>query len=90
MQPDGKREIGQLKATSDQLQKDNDWLRQELLAARATPGPSKPSSSSSGSIARSGLTDREQALRLEADNNWIRNERKALREENARLENTLA
>ncbi len=59
VQTNVQREIGQLKATNDQLQRDNDRLRQEFLAARATPHPSEPSSSSSGSSAHSMLTDRE-------------------------------
>ena len=53
-QTNAQREIGQLRVSNEQLQKDNDHLRQELLAARATPGPSQPSSSPSCSSVSSG------------------------------------
>ena len=84
-QTNAQREIRQLRASNDQLQKDNSKLRQELLVARATPRPSQPPSVSSGSSTHSGLTDQEQIKQLRADNNWIRGEREALRKDNEKL-----
>ncbi len=85
VQTNAQREIGQLRASNDQLQKDNDKLRQELLVARATPRPSQLSSVSSGSSTRSGLTDQEQIRQSMADNKRIRGEREALRKDNEKL-----
>ncbi len=57
-------------------------MRQELLAARATPRPAGPPSVSSESSNPSGLTDQEQIRHLTATVNRIRGEREALRREN--------
>ncbi len=89
VQTDVQREIGQLKAANDQLQKDNDRLRQELLDGRATPHPSRPSFSSSVSSVHSGLTDRDHAIRLDQDNNRLRGEREALQQDNEKLKSTI-
>ncbi len=89
-QTNAQREIGQLRAANDQLQQDNDPLRQELLAARATPRPSQPSSTSSGSSKHSRLTDQERVKQLTADNNRIRGEREALRKYNDKLKGAIA
>ncbi len=89
-QTNAQREIGQLRASNEQLQKDNDSLRQELLTARATLRPSQPSSVSSGSSTHSGLTDQERIKQLTADNNRIRGEREALRRDNEKLKGAIA
>ncbi len=54
------QEIGQLRARNEQLQQENERLRQELLAGKATPHPAGPPSVSSESSNPSGLTDQEQ------------------------------
>ncbi len=84
-QTNAQSEIGQLRASKEQLQKNNDCLRQELLVARATPRPSQPSSVSSGSSTHSGLTNQAQIKQLTADNNRIRGEREVLRNDNEKL-----
>ncbi len=89
-QTNAQREIGQVRANNEQLQKDNDSLRQELLAARVTPRPSHLFSVSSGSSAHSGLADQEQVKQLTADNNRIRGEREALRKDNEKLRRAIA
>ncbi len=89
-QTNAQREIGQLRATNKLLQKDNDHLRQELLSAKEAPRPSKPSSASFGSSAHSGLTERDRAIQLNDDNNRIRGEREALRQDNEKMRNTIA
>ncbi len=84
-QTTAEQEIGQLRACNEQLQKENERLRQELLAAKATPRPAGPPFVSSESSNPSGLTDREQIRQLTATANRIRGEREALRRENAKL-----
>ncbi len=79
-QTHAQREIGQLRANNEQLQRDNGSLRQELLVARATPRLSQPSSVSSVSALTPGLLKQ-----LTADNNRIRGEREALRRDNEKL-----
>ncbi len=58
-QTTAQREIGQLRARNEQLQRENELLRQELLTARATPRPAGPPSVSSESSNPSGLTEQE-------------------------------
>ncbi len=41
-QTSSQTEIGQLKVANDRLQQENDQLRRELLAAKATPRPAEP------------------------------------------------
>ncbi len=79
------QEIGQLRAGNEQLQRENERLRQELLAAKATPRPAGPPSVSSESSHQLGLTEQEQIRQLIATANWIRGEREALRRDNAKL-----
>ena len=79
------KEIGQLRAHNEQLQKENKSLCQELLAARATPQPTGPPSVSSESSTHSGLADQERIRQLTADANRIRGEREALRKDNEKL-----
>ncbi len=74
-QTDAQKEIGQLRAHNEQLQKENESLRQELLAARATTRPTGPPCVSSESSTHSGLADQERIRQLTADANWIRGER---------------
>ena len=76
------QEIGQLRASNEQLQRENEHLRQELLAAKATPRPTGPPSVSSESRNPSGLTDQEQIRHLTATVTRIRGEREAVRREN--------
>ena len=84
-QTTAQQEIGQLRASNEQLQKENERLRQELLAAKAPPCPAGPPSVSSESSHQSGLTEREQIRQLTATANRIRGEREALRRDNAKL-----
>ena len=79
------QEIGQLRASNEQLQRENERLRQELLAARATPRPAGPPSVSSESSNPSGLTEQEQIRHLTATVTRIRGEREALRKENEKF-----
>ncbi len=79
------QEIGQLRAHNEQLQKENEHLRKELLAAKATPRPAGPPSVSSESSNQSGLADQDQIRKLNATVERIRGEREALRRENAKL-----
>ena len=79
------QEIGQLRAHNKRLQAENERLRQELLAAKATPHPTGPPSVSSGSSNLSGLTDQEQIRHLTATVTRIRAEREALRRENEKF-----
>ncbi len=84
-QTTAQQEIGQLRARNEQLQKENERLRQELLAARAIPRPAGPPSVSSESSNQSGLTDQERIRQLTATADGIRGEREALRRDNAKL-----
>ena len=79
------QEIGQLRASNEQLQRENERLRQELLAAKATSHPAGPPSVSSESSNPSGLTDQERIRQLTAVANRIRGEREALRRENEKF-----
>ena len=79
------QEIGQLRAQNERLQTENERLRRELLAAKATPRPAGPPSVSSESSNPSGLTDQEQIRQLTATANRIRGEREALRRENEKF-----
>ncbi len=81
-QTTAQQEIGQLRAQNKQLQTENEHLRRELLAAKATPRPAGPPSVSSESSNPSGLTDQEQIRHLTATVTRIRGEREALRREN--------
>ncbi len=84
-QTTAQQEIGQLQASNEQLQKENERLRQELLAAKATPRPAGPPSVSSDSSHQSGLTEQEQIRHLTATVTRIRGEREALRRENEKF-----
>ena len=81
-QTSAQQEIGQLRVQNEQLQVENERLRRELLAAKATPRPAGPPSVSSESSNPSGLTEQEQIRQLTATANRIRGEREALRKEN--------
>ncbi len=84
-QTNAQKEISQLRAQNAQLQKENESLRRDLLAARATPQPLGPPSVSSESSAHSGLVDQERIRQLNATVEQIRGEREALRKDNAKL-----
>ena len=79
------QEIGQLRAQNEQLQKENESLRRDLLAAKATPQPVGPPSVSSESSNQSGLTDQERIKQLTATADQIRGEREAFRRDNTKL-----
>ncbi len=79
------QEISQLRVSNGQLQRENEHLRQELLAAKATPRPTGPPSVSSESSNPSGLTEQEQIRHLTATVTRIRGEREALRRENEKF-----
>ncbi len=70
-QTTAQQEIGQLRAHNEQLQKENERLRQELLAAKATPRSAGPPSVSSEPSNQPGLTDKEQVRQLTATANRI-------------------
>ncbi len=78
-------EISQLRAQNAQLQKENESLCRDLLAARVTPQPVGPPSVSSESSAHSGLADQERIRQLNTTVERIRGEREALRRDNAKL-----
>ena len=84
-QTTAQQEIGQLRARNEQLQRENEHLRQELLAAKATPRPAGPPSVSSKSSNPPGLTEQEQIRQLTATATRIRGEREALRRENEKF-----
>ncbi len=84
-QTNAQKDIGQLCAHNEQLQKENECLRQELLAARATPRPAGPPSVSSESRTHSGLSDQKRIRQLTATVDRIRGEREALRKDNTKL-----
>ena len=84
-QTNAQKEISQLQAQNARLQKENESLRRDLLAARATPQPVGPSSVSSESSAHSGLADQERIKQLSATVDRIRGKREALRKDNAKL-----
>ncbi len=84
-QTTAQQEIGQLRAHNEQLQKENERLRQELPAAKVTPRPAGPPSVSSESSNQSGLTDQDRIRQLTATADRIRGEREALRRDNAKL-----
>ena len=86
-QTNAKREIVQLRSHNEQLQKENETLRQELLAARATPHPAGPPSVSSESSTHSGLAEQERIKKLIVDANQNRGQREALLKENEKLKN---
>ena len=75
------KEINQLRPRNAQLQEEIASLRQDLLAARATPQPVRPPSVSSASSKHAGLADQEQIGMLKQ----FRGERETLRRENAKL-----
>ncbi len=79
------QEIGQLRAHNEQLQKENERLRQELLAAKATLRTAGPPSISSESSNQSRLTDQDRIRQLTATADQIRGEREALRKDNVKL-----
>ncbi len=79
------QEIGQLRASNEQLQAENERLCRELLAAKAIPHPAGRPSVSSESSNPSVLTEQEQIRQLTATANRIRGEREALRRDNAKL-----
>ena len=85
VQTTAQQEIGQLRARNEQLQKENEHLRQELLATKAIPRPAGPPSVSSESSNQSGLTDQERIRQLAATADRIRGEREALRRDNTKL-----
>ncbi len=58
-QTTAQQEIGQLRASNEQLQRENEHLRQELLAAKATPRSAGPPSVSSESSNPSGLAEQD-------------------------------
>ncbi len=84
-QTTAQQEIGQLRAHNKQLQRENERLRQELLAAKATPHPAGPPSISSESSSQSGLTNQDRIRQLTATADRIRGEREALRKDNVKL-----
>ncbi len=84
-QTTAQKEISQLRAQNAQLQKDNESLRGDLLAARATPQPMGPPSISSESSAHSGRIDQERIRQMNATVERIRGERETLRMDNAKL-----
>ncbi len=84
-QTTAQQEIGQLRARNEHLQRENERLRQELLAAKATPCPAGPPSISSESSNQSGLTDQDRIRQLTATADRTRGEREALRRDNAKL-----
>ncbi len=84
-QTTAQKDIGQLQAQNEQLKKENERLRQELLAAKATPRPTGPPSVSSETSSHSGMAEQERIRQLTADANRIRGEREALRRNNAKL-----
>ncbi len=85
-QTTAQQEIGQLRASNEQLQRENERLHQELLAAKATPRPAGPPSVSSESSNQPGLTEQEQIRQLTATANRIGGEREALRREKCQAE----
>ncbi len=84
-QTTAQKDIGQLRAHNEQLQKEIERLYQELLAAKATPRPAGPPSVSSETSSHSGMAEQERIRQLTADANRIRGEREALRRDNAKL-----
>ncbi len=72
-------EIGRLKATNDELQQENDRLRQELLAAKVTLRSTEPRSTPSVSSTHSGPTDKEEADRPDRGCWRIRGEMDAMK-----------
>ncbi len=85
VQTNAQKEIGQLRAHNERMQKEKESLRQELLAARATPPQAGPPSVSSESSNHPGIVAQERIRQLTADANWIRGERGALRKDTAKL-----
>ena len=85
LRPLRRKTLGQLRAQNEQLQKENERLRQELLADKATPRPAGPPSVSSETSSHSGMAEQERIRQLTADANRIRGEREALRRDNAKL-----
>ncbi len=74
-QTTAQQEIGQLRTQNKRLQKENESLCWDLLAAKATPQPVGPPSVSSESSNQSGLTDQEWIKQLTATADRIRGER---------------
>ncbi len=82
-------EIRQLKVANERLQQENDQLRQELLAARATPRPLNLPPASLTSSTTSGPFAREEVDWLDRDGKRLWKERKVLQDRNKELEATI-
>ncbi len=82
-------EIRQLKVANERLQQENDQLRQELLAARATPRPLNLAPASLTPSTTSGPFAREEVDRLDRDGKRLWKERKVLQDRNKELEATI-